>query len=49
MATMSASISELSLYKYREARVVAGTPNARVSGHAQWCPVRTAIPALSKY
>src|SRR4051794_401533 len=43
----SAATSSGVLYTAKVARTVAATPNRRCSGHAQWCPTRTATPRSS--
>ena len=42
-----ASTSSCVLYKANEARTVPLMPSRSISGWAQWCPVRTAMPSRS--
>ena len=46
-ASTSASTSSGVVYTWNDARTVAAMPNRRCSGHAQWCPTRTATPRSS--
>ena len=41
------STSSSVLYSANDARTVDWTPRRRCSGHAQWCPTRTATPSSS--
>src|SRR5208283_323698 len=44
----SASTSSFVLYTANDARAVAGIPNRSITGCAQWCPVRIAMPSRSR-
>src|SRR5580765_1733481 len=43
-----ASTSSRVLYRPNDARAVAGMPKRCITGWAQWCPVRRAMPSLSR-
>src|SRR5689334_18644068 len=48
MPATKRSISARVLYRPREARAVAGILKNCMTGCAQWCPVRTAMPSRSR-